>query len=58
MRRVRRARLRHDAHHITVSMGVATASPADGGNPAWLVEKADQLLYLAKQNGRDRVVAD
>ncbi|RCV86818.1 sensor domain-containing diguanylate cyclase [Billgrantia montanilacus] len=46
------------AHHITVSMGVATASPAEGGNPAWLVEKADQLLYLAKQNGRDQIVAD
>lgn len=46
------------SHHITVSMGVATASPAEGGNPAWLIEKADQLLYLAKQNGRDQIVAD
>ncbi|WP_255762603.1 hypothetical protein [Halomonas alkalisoli] len=23
-----------------------------------LIEKADQLLYLAKQNGRDQIVAD
>jgi diguanylate cyclase (GGDEF)-like protein len=41
---------------VTVSVGVAVAAP---GQPvgARLVERADQALYRAKRQGRDRVVA-
>ncbi|NIC06575.1 GGDEF domain-containing protein [Billgrantia bachuensis] len=46
------------SHLVTVSMGVATADPTDGGGQASLIEKADRLLYRAKQNGRDRIVAE
>ncbi|WP_235588911.1 GGDEF domain-containing protein [Halomonas chromatireducens] len=46
------------SHLVTVSMGVTTANPADGGGQASLIEKADRLLYRAKQNGRDQIVAD
>ncbi|MGR2740185.1 GGDEF domain-containing protein [Billgrantia sp. Q4P2] len=46
------------SHLVTVSMGVATANPADGGGQASLIEKADRLLYRAKQGGRDRIVAE
>ncbi len=41
---------------VTVSIGVAVC-PADGSDPAALLEAADQALYTAKATGRDRVVA-
>ena len=40
---------------VTVSMGVAGAIPNKDDNPILLVEAADQALYLAKAQGRDRV---
>ncbi len=40
---------------VTVSMGVAGAIPNKDDNPILLVEAADQALYLAKGQGRDRV---
>ncbi|BAQ74967.1 MULTISPECIES: sensor domain-containing diguanylate cyclase [unclassified Pseudomonas] len=43
--------------HITVSLGVSLWQPGEGSITAAL-EKADQLLYLAKQGGRNRVVAE
>ncbi|MGR4068658.1 sensor domain-containing diguanylate cyclase [Halomonas sp. LR3S48] len=46
------------SHLVTVSMGVATANPAEGGGQASLIEKADRLLYRAKQGGRDRIVTE
>lgn len=39
---------------VTISLGVASITPAKGGSPNELIEQADQLLYQAKQNGRNR----
>jgi diguanylate cyclase (GGDEF)-like protein len=41
---------------ITVSIGVATY-PEDGQNVTPLVKAADQAMYSAKEQGRNRVVA-
>jgi diguanylate cyclase (GGDEF)-like protein len=41
---------------VTVSVGVAVAAPDQAASPR-LVERADQALYRAKRQGRDRVVA-
>ena len=43
--------------HLTMSIGAATAHPPQG-SPEALVDLADRLLYVAKNQGRDRVVAD
>jgi diguanylate cyclase (GGDEF)-like protein/PAS domain S-box-containing protein len=40
---------------ISVSLGVASITPDVGGKPLSLVNAADQLLYKAKANGRNRV---
>lgn len=40
---------------ISVSLGVASIIPDVGGKPLSLVNAADQLLYKAKANGRNRV---
>jgi diguanylate cyclase (GGDEF)-like protein len=45
------------ASYVTVSIGVATCHPDKKCKPAQLFETADSNLYLAKQQGRDRVVA-
>ena len=39
---------------VTVSMGIAVF-PQHGSTAAEILEKADQALYLAKRNGRNRV---
>jgi diguanylate cyclase (GGDEF)-like protein len=60
--RIRRAVVRlHPAglgidEPVTVSVGVAVAEPGQAADPR-LVERADQALYRAKRQGRDRVVA-
>jgi diguanylate cyclase (GGDEF)-like protein len=41
--------------HYTFSGGIA-ALGADGGTPTEILAKADERLYEAKRNGRDRVV--
>jgi two-component system chemotaxis family response regulator WspR len=41
--------------HITISIGVATAVPEQNSNPESLVSFADQGLYQAKEDGRNRV---
>ncbi len=42
--------------HITLSFGVAAVIPSKDLPAKTLVEKADQALYCAKAQGRDRVV--
>lgn len=39
---------------VTVSVGIAVMRPADGGSTACLMAAADEALYLAKRNGRNR----
>ncbi|MFH1463681.1 MAG: GGDEF domain-containing protein [Pseudomonadota bacterium] len=41
---------------LTVSMGLAVALPGWEGDPARLFRAADQALYRAKLDGRDRIV--
>ena len=40
---------------VTISLGVAGSIPSRNDNPLSLLEAADQALYLAKAQGRDRV---
>jgi two-component system chemotaxis family response regulator WspR len=42
------------ADHVTISMGIATIFPREGGLAAALIEAADQGLYEAKKGGRNR----
>ncbi len=44
------------ADHVTVSIGAATRRPAHQDASRDLVAAADEALYRAKQEGRDRVV--
>jgi diguanylate cyclase (GGDEF)-like protein len=44
----------HD--HVTLSLGVATIVPSSRGNSEDLLRAADQALYDAKRQGRDRIV--
>ncbi len=41
--------------HVTISLGVATTIPRNPFGPEILIETADQTLYQAKQNGRNRL---
>jgi diguanylate cyclase (GGDEF)-like protein len=43
---------------ITVSIGVATQIPTEGQSVGTLVEHADKALYIAKNNGRNRIEID
>lgn len=45
------------AAHLTISIGVASLTPAAAVSPDSLLRHADEALYHAKAQGRDRVVA-
>src|SRR3569832_379588 len=45
------------ADHVTISIGVASIIPREGGLPATLIEAADEALYEAKHSGRNRYVS-
>jgi len=44
-----------DANHITISIGFATSSPADGTSDEELMKEADRALYRAKSKGRNKI---
>ena len=58
---VSRARIAHAASaigdNLTISVGVGAVVPRDAVDPLAFSEAVDRRLYLAKQQGRDRVVA-
>lgn len=57
---VRDMRIEHGASEhgcVTISAGVASALPEEAYDPAPLVDAADEALYAAKRQGRDRAVA-
>lgn len=41
---------------VTLSIGVVCATPEVGQSPTMLLDEADRLLYLAKQQGRNQVI--
>jgi diguanylate cyclase (GGDEF)-like protein/PAS domain S-box-containing protein len=55
---IERLKIQHDYSEIgdtlTLSIGVATHTPQAGEKPSQIVSWADQALYLAKEQGRNR----
>ena len=43
------------SEYVTVSLGVAIGFPSPAFSPSMLITAADEMLYKAKQTGRDRV---
>jgi diguanylate cyclase (GGDEF)-like protein/PAS domain S-box-containing protein len=44
--------------HVTISIGLATCTPASGYAPDGLLQAADRALYQSKSAGRNRVTAN
>lgn len=47
-----------DEHHQTISVGISSYEPGDAGCPpcmSELIRRADEAVYKAKENGRNRV---
>lgn len=61
-RTVADARIAHDGlaigARLSISAGVGTTVPGSGEEPIPFIETVDRRLYRAKQQGRDRVVAE
>lgn len=45
----------HNDIRLTISIGLATGVPGPEASPAEFLRQADQALYQAKQNGRNRL---
>jgi diguanylate cyclase (GGDEF)-like protein len=45
----------HNDIRLTISIGLATGIPGPEASPAEFLRQADQALYQAKQNGRNRL---
>jgi diguanylate cyclase (GGDEF)-like protein len=45
------------SRYVTASVGVAMLTPYDGGTPELLIFAADEALYRAKSEGRNRTIA-
>lgn len=56
---VERLQIPHDkspvSNVVTISLGLATGEITQATDIKMLIEQADQMLYIAKQNGRNRV---
>ncbi len=52
---IAKLRFHHGGERVNVSLSVGVAGLREGDTPVSLFERADQALYRAKQNGRDRV---
>jgi len=46
------------SEYITMSIGIVTVIPSQHASPTQLIESADTRLYAAKEQGRNRSVAD
>lgn len=59
LRLIRDQRISHEgsaiSKFVTVSMGVGTIKPSAEMEPKHFIEAVDNLLYKAKQNGRNRI---
>jgi len=60
-REVQSLRIPHESSaaspYVSISTGVAIVVPSDDGSIDGLIKSADEALYRAKQNGRNRVEA-
>jgi diguanylate cyclase (GGDEF)-like protein/PAS domain S-box-containing protein len=59
---IARARIAHAGsvigENLTISLGAGTTIPREGEDPMSFIGIVDRRLYQAKQQGRDRIVAD
>ena len=46
------------SQYVTLSIGIATKIPNPNQTPSTLIKRADDALYRAKKEGRDRLVQD
>lgn len=52
----KRVRVYDEELRVTISAGIS-AFPGDGHDPQVLIDRADEAMYVAKQSGRNKVIA-
>jgi len=45
-----------DRDRVTLSIGISSMIPQENNEPEALLAQADRALYLAKEQGRDRII--